>query len=86
MGLVQQGEQVRRRPVVGRAHHPLGVDRADAGREGAVRQHGLHVRLGVAAVAGPGARHGGQDAVALEVADLLDRVPGPPGDIDRPQA
>src|ERR1039457_3916933 len=47
------------------------------------QQGGRYVRLGVDPVTRSGARGRGQHAVALEVAHLLDGVPGVSGDIDR---
>jgi hypothetical protein len=83
---VEEGQQVRHRTPVRCAQEPLGLHRADSGRQGPVGQHRDHVRLGVDPVARRGPRRRLQDALALEVPDLLDRVTGLPGDVDRPQA
>lgn len=80
---IQEGEQVRSRIPVRSAHDPFGLGRTGAGCKGSIGQGGTYVLLGVDPVTRSGARCRGQHAVALEVAHLLDGVPGVSGDIDR---
>lgn len=81
---VEECEYLRDRAPVQGANDSLGLDRACADGEGPVGQRGMQVDLFVDPVTRGGARRRRQDAVALEIAHLLNGASGTSGHIDGP--
>ncbi len=82
---VQQREQPGRAMIPRRAQNPFRFDRTGSGRQRAIGPHRPQMGLTVHPVPTGLARHRREHTVAFEVADLLDRVAGGPGDISGPQ-
>ncbi len=80
---IQEGKRIGWWHPVRCTHDPPGFDRTGAGSKGPISERSMHVRLGVHPVTHTGPRRWEQNAVALEVAHLLDGVPGLSSDIDR---
>jgi hypothetical protein len=78
---VEQGKHLRGRALMGGLNDLLGLHRTRPPRKGSVGQRGLQVQLSIDPVTRGCARRRRQDTVALEIADLLNGVPGTTGDI-----